>query len=218
LVDHVATVPTQAFQLWLREDMETLGWSDGSLSSLSAFVEPFGTWADMTHLVARESWPEPPKAVAYFCGVLPDSPHAVRGRLRQEVRRNAVRFLNHEIGKLWPNAERAPGRFNWDLLVAPPDTRRRATAGATGERRFESQFWTANVNPSDRYVQSLPGTSRYRISPLEQQFDNLTVAGDWTDCGLNIGCVEAAVMSGRLAAHALSNSPPLCDIAGFDFP
>jgi len=218
LVDHVATVPTQAFQLWLREDMESLGWSAGSLSSLSAFVEPFGTWADMTHLVARESWPKPPKAIAYFCGVLPDLPASEVAGQHEHVRRNAIRFLNQDIGKLWPNVERAPGRFKWDLLVSPPDARRRATTAATGERRFATQFWKANVNPSDRYVQSLPGTSRYRISPLEQQFDNLTIAGDWTDCGLNIGCVEAAVMSGRLAAHALSKSPPLCDIAGYDFP
>jgi acyl-CoA synthetase (AMP-forming)/AMP-acid ligase II len=26
-------------------------------------------------------------------------------------------------------------------------------------------------------------------------YDNLTVAGDWTACGLNMGCVEAAVMT-----------------------
>ena len=29
----------------------------------------------------------------------------------------------------------------------------------------------------------------------------MTVAGDWTACGLDAGCVEAAVMSGMLAAH-----------------
>ena len=36
--------------------------------------------------------------------------------------------------------------------------------------------------------------------------------------GLNVGCVEAAVMSGRLAAHALSQHPPLQEIIGFDHP
>ena len=76
----------------------------------------------------------------------------------------------------------------------------------------------ANVNPSDRYVLTLPGSSRYRISPLDDSYDNLTVAGDWTDCGLNEGCVESAVMSGRLAAHALSRAPALADITGFDHP
>ena len=74
------------------------------------------------------------------------------------------------------------------------------------------------MNPSDRYALSLPGSAAYRISPLDDTYDNLTVAGDWTDCGFNAGCVEAAVMSGRLAAHALSQSPPLEDIVGFDHP
>jgi len=46
----------------------------------------------------------------------------------------------------------------------------------------------------------------------------LTIAGDWTDCSLNLGCVEAAVMSGRLAAHAISGLPALEDVIGFDHP
>jgi uncharacterized protein with NAD-binding domain and iron-sulfur cluster len=86
------------------------------------------------------------------------------------------------------------------------------------EARFDSQFWTANVNPSDRYVQSPPKTTRFRISPLDNTYDNLTIAGDWTACGLNVGCVEAAVMSGRLAAHALAGAPALEDIVGYDHP
>ena len=48
--------------------------------------------------------------------------------------------------------------------------------------------------------------------------DNLTIAGDWTDCGVNTGCVEAAVISGRLAAHAIAKSPELADIIGYDHP
>jgi uncharacterized protein with NAD-binding domain and iron-sulfur cluster len=74
------------------------------------------------------------------------------------------------------------------------------------------------MNPSDRYALSLPGSSAYRISPLDRTYDNLTIAGDWTACGFNAGCVEAAVMSGRLAAHAISKSPRLEDIVGFDHP
>ena len=65
---------------------------------------------------------------------------------------------------------------------------------------------------------ALPGSLKHRISPLDNSYDNLTIAGDWTDCGFNEGCVEAAVMSGRLAAHAISQSPPLEDIIGYDHP
>jgi uncharacterized protein with NAD-binding domain and iron-sulfur cluster len=49
-------------------------------------------------------------------------------------------------------------------------------------------------------------------------YDNLSVAGDWTESGINSGCVESAVMSGLLAAHALSGSPGLEDIVGYDHP
>ena len=105
----------------------------------------------------------------------------------------------------------APGRrTEADRAQADP----RALVGA----RFDTQFWNANVNPSDRYVLSLPGSVRYRLSPLDMSFDNLTIAGDWTATGLDTGCIESAVMSGRLAAHALSQQPPLQDIVGYDHP
>jgi hypothetical protein len=90
--------------------------------------------------------------------------------------------------------------------------------GTSNESAFETQFWTANVNPSDRYCLTLPGTVRYRISPLDNTYDNLTVVGDWTACGFNQGCVEAAVMSGRLGAHAISGFPRLDNIIGYDHP
>ena len=218
MVEHVGTVPTQAFQIWMREDMKQLGWESPQLSSLSAFVDPFGTWADMTQLATREDWPCPPKAIAYFCGVLEDADDPDPAAQHERVRRAAVHFLNHDIARLWPNAARRPGEFRWDLLIDPHSRAEASDQGEADERRFASQFWTANVNPSDRYVLSLPGSAKYRISPLDQHFDNLTVAGDWTSCGLNIGCVEAAVMSGRLAAHAISKHPALDEIIGFDHP
>jgi uncharacterized protein with NAD-binding domain and iron-sulfur cluster len=49
-------------------------------------------------------------------------------------------------------------------------------------------------------------------------FDNLTIAGDWTASGLDSGCIESAVMSGLLAAHALSGAPALDQIVGYDHP
>lgn len=221
MVDHVKTVATQAFQIWMSVDMADLGWPHPPIT-LSGFVEPFDTWADMRHLIRAERWPQPPRALAYFCSVLPepDGPAsradvAYPGRQRERVREHAVRFLNRDVAHLWPNAVRAPGEFRWDVLLEP------GTGAATpdqGEQRFASQYWTANVNPSDRYALSLPGSSAYRLSPLDETYDNLTVAGDWTACGFNAGCVETAVMSGRLAAHALSQWPPLEDIIGFDHP
>jgi hypothetical protein len=132
------------------------------------------------------------------------------------VRESAVRFLERHVGALWPAAVNTRG-FRWELLASddddtPAGKRRR------GKRRFDTQYWSANVNPSDRYVLSLPGSLEYRLSPLDICFDNLTIAGDWTATGLDTGCIESAVMSGRLASHALSHYPPLEDIVGYDHP
>ena len=224
MVANLKTVNTQAFQIWLREDMEHLGWTDPPLA-LSAFVQPFETWADMSHLIGEERWKVSPGAIAYFCSALQDelSPQELRDasyprRRRMEVRKNAIRYLNNDIAKLWPNAARRPGDFKWDLLVDPAEqaTSRKARRG--NEASFDSQYWRANVNPTERYVLSLPGTQKYRISPLDNTYDNLTIAGDWTTCGLDAGCVEAAVISGRLAAHAISSSPALEDIVAYDHP
>jgi uncharacterized protein with NAD-binding domain and iron-sulfur cluster len=224
MVTHLKTVNTQAFQIWLREDMEQLGWHDPPLA-LSAFVQPFETWADMSHLIREESWKVSPKAIAYFCSVLKDpvspremSANSYPKRRRLEVQNNAIRYLNDDIVHLWPKAVRRRGEFRWDLLMDPKERTNGRGARRKNQVRFESQHWTANVNPSERYVLSLPGTQKYRISPLDNTYDNLTIAGDWTTCGLDAGCVEAAVISGRLAAHAISSSPALEDIVAFDHP
>jgi hypothetical protein len=132
------------------------------------------------------------------------------------VKKNAIEFLNRDIEKLWPKARKRTNGFRWDLLV-DPNAKAKYRTSATAAR-FDTQYWTANVNPSDRYVLSVPGSASHRISPLDNTYDNLTIAGDWTDCSLNVGCVEAAVISGRLAAHAISKWPALEDIIGFDHP
>ena len=217
MVANVKTCATQAFQIWLDRDAAQLGWTDPPII-LAGFAKPFDTWADMTHVVGEENWRVAPKSIAYFCNVLadrgpwpgPDEP-GYEAAMRAAVRDHAVTFLKRHVHELWPKAA-APGSFRFDWLVDPD------AGGAQGEARFDTQYWTANINPSDRYVLMLPGTLKYRISPLDNSYDNLTIAGDWTDCGYNAGCVEAAVMSGRLAAHALSGSPPLEDIVGYDHP
>jgi predicted NAD/FAD-dependent oxidoreductase len=84
--------------------------------------------------------------------------------------------------------------------------------------RFDTHFWSSNVSPSDRYVHSFPGSLAYRISPLDMTLDNLTITGDWTATGLDTGCIESAVISGLLAAHAISGKPRLSDIVGYDHP
>lgn len=77
----------------------------------------------------------------------------------------------------------------------------------------------ANTVGSARYTISPPGSPQFRISPLDRSLLNMTVAGDWTSCGLDFGCVEAAVISGMLAAHATTGGEPaLSSIVGYDHP
>lgn len=224
MVTNVKTVATQAFQIWLSADLQSLGWEAPPVT-LSGFIKPFDTWADMTQVIPAESWRAPPCTVAYFCSVLGDPPESVDvsdpgypSARRDDVRRAAVAFLNRDIRRLWPNSTSAAGGFRWDLLVDPDEDPETARPLSAGEARFASQFWTANVNPSDRYVLALPGSVKHRISPLDCTYDNLTIAGDWTECGFNEGCVEAAFMSGRLAANAIAGAPKLEDIAAYDHP
>jgi uncharacterized protein with NAD-binding domain and iron-sulfur cluster len=221
MVRHVKTVPTQAFQVWIRKSASQLGWNYPQ-TNLAGFVEPFDTWADMTHLIPEESGQGQVNSIAYFCSPLPDpAPNGapvtrrLSHRQHEVVRDNSVRFLKNDVASLWPRCKRSDGEFDWSALVAPDSRRRSKNAGV---EQFDTQFWTANVNPTDRYVQSLPGSIVYRISPLDMTFDNLTIAGDWTATSLDTGCIESAVISGCLAAHAISQKPALKDIVGYDHP
>jgi hypothetical protein len=203
--------------------MKKLGWG-GEQINLSAFVQPFASWADMRQMIPAEDWDRAPGAIGYFCNAMPDDPEMDTSdpnypALRNgQARENAIRFLKKDIGHLWPKAVTKKGKFRWKLLMDPEESADDAEPKAKGKKRFDSQFWTANTNPSDRYVLAPPGSMEYRISPLDNTYDNLTIAGDWTECGFNEGCVEAAVMSGRLAAHAIAGFPELEDIIGYDHP
>jgi len=196
MVTGLATVPTQALQLWLRADERELGWTRPG-TTVSGYVTPFDTYAAMSHVLAREDWPasDPPRAAAWFCSVLPTEVADDPARAHAVVRANAVAYLDRHAGHFWPGAVSTDGGFRWPLLVgAPPD----AAAEA-----IDTQYWTANVDPSDRYVQSLPGSGSRRLPATGSGFAHLFLAGDWIDSGLNAGCVEAAVMAGYQAANGV---------------
>lgn len=200
-VKHVRTVPTQAMQLWLDKGARELGGVDPG-TVVSGFVHPFDTWADMAQVVAKEKVAGA-ATVAYFCSVLVDSPPPERGLARQWlddqtalVHANALRFLTRDVAALWPGAVNPQsGELVWNRLVAP--------AGRVGPQRLNEQYLRANVEPSERYVLSVPGSAKYRIPPEDTGFRNLYAVGDWTACGLDAGYVEGAVISGMLAANAI---------------
>ena len=216
MVTHVRTVATQAFQLWLRPEESTLGWHSPGVTT-SGYVALFDTWASMPQTLWAENWPagETPGSVGYFCGVFDaewpvvGDPHAYVTRCREKVIATAVDYLDKHIGLYLPGAV-TEGGFNWTLLCGAD--------GLQGGSALQSQHVSVNIDPSDRYVQSVPGSDKYRLRPDESGYDNLVLAGDWTDSGMNAGCIEAAVMSGLQAANALLGRGRYHRIRGFYLP
>ena len=196
MVNGISTVPTQSLQLWLRPTEQGLGWPNAG-STVSGYMSPFDTYASMSHVIPREGWSadDRPGSLAYFCSALPDDGTSDPEIASKIVRGNAIELLAHRIGHFWPSAVDAGGGFKWGLLQAATE---RADDSA-----LDSQFWQANIDPSDRYVQSLPGSLMYRLRADESGFRNLFLAGDWINNGHNGGCIEAAVISGVQAANAV---------------
>jgi len=135
--------------------------------------------------MALPEGPEPPQSDAGF-----------PARAASQAKANALELLGGRIGALWPAASRG---FPWQWLVDPE--------GASGPARFDRQYWRANVDPSERYVLSVAGSSASRLASDGSGLPNLFLAGDWLKTGLDSGCVEAAVMGGMQASRAISGFP-----------
>jgi len=210
MVETLGTTQTQAAQLWMSTDLAGLGWTLPS-PVLDGYAEPMDTWADMTHLIPREAWPAgaTPKNIAYLCSPLPDdgplpprSEHGWAERQEARVKANALSWLDGWAGGLWP-AQAPPGNpngFDFQILVAPGSS-------AEGPARFDTQYWIATLNPSDRYVLALPNSVGARLGTQGAGFSNLYLAGDYLRTGMNVGCVEAATMGGMHASRAICGRP-----------
>ncbi len=182
MVTNVSTVATRSLQVWTATDETEMGWPHAGSTS-AAYVPPFDTYASMSHLLETEGpQPDGPAAVSYFCSVLPET-HADPATADAQVAETAHDFLNGGTDHIWPRMRTSDGGFRW--------------------REVLDTYTRANVDPSDRYVQSLPGSGAHRIPADASGFDSLTLAGDWTDSGLNAGCIEAAVISGLQAANTV---------------
>ncbi|QLE58571.1 NAD(P)-binding protein [Nostoc sp. TCL26-01] len=202
----VKTVTTQGGQIWLKPTLAQLGWQQTS-PVLGAYVEPLDVYADMSELLTRENWTteDYPYNLAYFTGVIadpgipPQTEYDFPHKAQKKVEQQAINFLNNYIGHLWPDATQPnnPQGLNWDLLI---DSQNRQ-----GAERFQAQYWRVNINPSERYVLSVPGSTKYRLKTDESGFNNLYLTGDWINNGYNSGCVEATVMSAMQATRAILN-------------
>jgi uncharacterized protein with NAD-binding domain and iron-sulfur cluster len=175
----VRSVATRSAQIWLDESETELGLARDDLTS-SGWGPPFDTYASMSHLLPAENWvgEDGPRGLAYLCGVVPDDdPDDL------SVDRHLAAYLDDGLARL------LPGIFD-----------------RRGHRRpgvVRHAFTTSATHPSDRYVQALPGSRAARLGADESGVDGLILAGDWTRTGLDAGCIEAAVISGRRAANVV---------------
>jgi len=212
LVEHVTGVPTIATQLWLTRPLDELGWSpersggDGPPLILS-YARPLQAGADMTEIARHEPWlsrQAPPRALLYLCDAMlppPGEPHSAGpdpqyiAASREAARQHSLSWLRESIGHLLPGLLDEQGRIRWELFASP--------LAKSGEERFEAQYYRGNTSLSELYITTFPNTVQYRLRPEPDAFDNLYLAGDWTKNNIEIGSLEGAILSGRMAARSL---------------
>lgn len=217
MVETLRTTDVVGAQLWLTATPRQAGWT-GAMPLCGAIPEPLDTWADLSQLLVREAFPSTVKLCSYNCGPLDDPeppPPPTMGSgvapadgdwwKTQRIRaRTALgTWLQNEAGALWPGIANGAG-IDLGKLWAP--------AGTLGQARINRQYWMTPRNPSDRYVQSAPGTVQARLLPWESGYDNLFFCGDWVRNAYSAGCLEATVITGMMCAQALIGSPT--EIAG----
>lgn len=209
LEEQTQSVVTCALQLWFTPTLKELGWLQPPTVG-SAYADPQNSFANMDQLLAREDWPagNAPQSLLYFCGTMtnggpipPFTDTQYPAVQKQRVRQACSTFLANATGPFWPRAAvLGQPDLLWSALYCQ-------TPALQGEQRIESQYYRINIEPTERYVLALPGSARLRLRADESGFDNLYLAGDWLYTGLNVGCVEAAVMGGYQASQAISGWP-----------
>lgn len=211
MLERVLTVRTQAFQVWVDKTLQKgLGWEFNPQAIIGSYVEPLDTVCNMDQLLDKENWPASYNLgnITYVCGVFKEESNETLKQAMARVKAHGMDFMGNHVGHMWPKVIRPGGRgkseFEWKVLIDPTDR--------SGEARFDAQYWRANYVPSERYVQSVAGSTEYRLRADESGYDNLYLTGDWLLNGFNVGHVESATASGMQASRAICGVPK--DIPG----
>ena len=167
----------------------------------------------MPQLIDVERWPgaDRPRTIAYFCGALeapwpPDGARRAYSRSTGRASGPTPSSSSSEAGA--PAARVGGGR------VVPVG---RCSAVATGTpvaTRSTPSCTSPTSTPPTGTCGARPGSDVHRLRADESGYDNLVLAGDWTDNGLNAGCIEAATLSGLQAANAVLGRSRSHRIAG----
>ena len=222
MVANVQSIRTQAAQLWMLPKLADLGWDKQNIltepSLVDAYVDPLNSWMDQSVILETETWTPGnnpsgtvPQFLAYFCGPLADDPNEAppsdSGYPAAELAKSkasTLQFWKEHMGPMWPKVVDANGALDWTKAF---DAQNRKDGD-----RADGQYYRVNIDPTERYVLSVAGSTKYRLKPGESGFSNLFLAGDWTLNGLNVGCVESATLGGVEASAAISGYPT--DIPG----
>jgi len=197
MFDKITLTRTCAMQIWFTRTVADLG-TDSPGRVVTGADQPYSTWSDMSHLISREAWQgeQRPQSIVYYCGQIPGPENGDAANAK--AMREAKSWLRSNATFYWRHAGSGATDYGLDpSIVFDPEP------GAPGDA-LSRQYVRANTNPSDLYVQSPSGSVSARMNASDTGLANLYVAGDWTYCGLNAGCVESAVRSGVRCAAGIN--------------
>src|SRR5262245_4465604 len=190
MFDSIGTAKTQALQIWFKRSAVEMGYHSQSKCTelpkearacATGYEPPFDTYKDLSELKYRGE--RQIGHLASLCGRfdLDEAKGPVDHEEAEEiVRTNAKEFLQDKSDVWWP---------------------------ARDKDDIASLHTKANVLPSELYILSLPDTNRFRLHSDDSGFENLFLAGDWTFTDLNVGCFEAATISGMMASRKICGEP-----------
>ncbi|KAF0698829.1 Aste57867_10578 [Aphanomyces stellatus] len=189
MVDRLPTVATVAAQFWVRTTCPTPRDAPAMTMDLTP---PFESVMAMHDTLQFESWPthNAPTRLYYTCGVLPDEHARNHSWLFKQAKQW---WLAHANRLLVIERQNETWRH---LYVERNDTQ-------TLDDALRQQYIAMNVDASDRYVLSVPGTAQYRLDGTATGFANVFLAGDFTKTSWNLGCAEMAIESGLAVGRTL---------------
>ena len=208
MVSGLKTVRSIASQLWITGDAD-----EPALWANRGFTEPvlsggaageWDIWMDYSATLSSEGDGDQVRHLLYGCGVMPDDPNesntledpSYPAQVCEAKRKDLADWLRDESRGIWTEFLAEDGTFDWERLYSPD--------GNSPDSRMQWQYCRTNIEGTERYTTPAAQTVDLRLSPGESGFTNLTLAGDWTKNGIDIGCVEAASTSGMLAAEHLT--------------
>ncbi len=208
MVEGVKTVQTQSVQMLFDVDNAQMGELPTGTVIGANDSSPLDAAADISEVLPAENWPATgaPVHLSIMAGALPGpdtAPPADQtgypAKMQTAVKATALDYIANGAPVVWPKLIGSDG-FDWSKMWA-------SDAAATGADRLNSQYLRANIDPDQRYTLSVAGSDKLRLRTDQSGYDNLYLTGDWIDNPGNLGGFESTIMSGRLAARAVSGFP-----------